>query len=561
MLNQKTVIKSLIILFLVSLFIPNFTQTTQATLVLEEPTLLDVPRTWSELSLLYDNLYHNTSTLWQEISAFAAIAPQLVDVEIIGESYYNKAIKSVRITNELRTQQKAKTLVVSHHHGREQISVEIALRFILSLLNAYGVDTEITDYINTQEIYIIPTINPDALDIVINDNDHWLRKNARPFDDDGDGFFDEDPVDDVNGDGIVSYYSVYEKDGEDLIHLYNYLEGIDNDGDGLINEDMLGYIDLNRNYDAFFRDGYSWDSDSQGGKYPGVSPFSEPETQVYRDFALKHRFAMAYSLHSGVNATFFARSSEAYTEPALTAAMMTDFTAMLPSSYQFNDYFLTPIPGEDPTYPAGVWDPWMYFERASLAPISIELWGNLTSISPESDIPIVDNSTHLIIEWKEIYNHYNPYKENINSLWFDVQPIFPYLLENTPRLNVNPTLYSIVDRPGSLTNLSFTCTNLSPKIRTITPVEIFNSTGTKVFEEGYEILADSTVQIDATVPLPFTFNGSYEIKIGNEFVGYHHFILKIEETTTPTSSISFSIIGLAVVVIGISSIISLRKRK
>ncbi|MHA1555964.1 MAG: M14 family zinc carboxypeptidase, partial [Candidatus Heimdallarchaeota archaeon] len=166
---------------------PNFTQNVRATLVLEEPVLQDVTRTWSDISLLYDNHYHNTSALWEEISAFNNIAPQLMDVDIIGESFYDKDIKAIRITNELRTQQKAKSLVVSHHHGREQISVEIALRFIILLLNGYGVDSQITEYIDSQEIYIIPTINPDALDIVVNDNDHWLRKNARPFDDDGDG--------------------------------------------------------------------------------------------------------------------------------------------------------------------------------------------------------------------------------------------------------------------------------------------------------------------------------------------------------------------------------------
>ncbi|MHA1557301.1 MAG: M14 family zinc carboxypeptidase, partial [Candidatus Heimdallarchaeota archaeon] len=485
-----------------------------------------------------------------------SIAPQLVDVDIIGESFYDKDIKAIRITNELRTQQKAKSLVVSHHHGREQISVEIALRFIILLLNGYGVDSQIT-----QEIYIIPTINPDALDIVVNDNDHWLRKNARPFDDDGDGLFDEDPGDDTNGDGVISYFSVYEKVDESWNRLYNYFEGIDNDGDGLVNEDLLGYIDLNRNYDAFFRDGYAWDPDSLAGNYPGEFAFSELETQVYRDFALEHRFAMAYSLHSGINATYFARNSVEFNEPALYNAMKLDFIELLPSSYIYNDFIPAQTIDDEPSYPAGIWDHWMYFERESLAPISIELWGNLTSRLPESEIVIEENSTHMTTEWKEIFIHYNPLEENINTLWFDVQPIFPYLLENTPRLNVDATLYSIVDRPGSLTNLSFTCTNLSPKLRTIAPVEIFDTSGTKIFEDGFEILADSTIQIDATVPLPFTFNESYEIKIGNEFVGYHHFTLKILETSQPTASISFSIIGLAIVIIGTRSYLLNRRRK
>ena len=114
--------------------------------------------------------------------------------------------------NEEITTQKAKSLVVAHQHGREQITVEAALRFIIYLINNYGIDDEITEHINTQEIFIIPTVNPDALDVVVEDEDYWLRKNLRPYDDDGDGLIDEDSYEDVNGDGIVSSFDVFEKD-------------------------------------------------------------------------------------------------------------------------------------------------------------------------------------------------------------------------------------------------------------------------------------------------------------------------------------------------------------
>ncbi|MCG3254012.1 MAG: hypothetical protein KAX09_09175, partial [Candidatus Heimdallarchaeota archaeon] len=201
-MSVKIVVKkSLFFMFLFLLIAPSFSINVNAILVLEEASLEDVDRTWSDISLLFDDQYHNTATLLEELHNFNVIAPQLVDYEIIGTSYLGKNIYSLRITNELRTQQKAKTLVVAHHHGREQISVEVALRFIRYLLNNFGVDSEITDFVNTQEIYILPTINPDALDLVVNDQLFWLRKNARPFDDDGDGQLDEDSIDDVNGDG------------------------------------------------------------------------------------------------------------------------------------------------------------------------------------------------------------------------------------------------------------------------------------------------------------------------------------------------------------------------
>jgi hypothetical protein len=58
-------------------------------------------------------------------------------------------------------------------------------------------------------------------------------------------------------------------------------EGIDNDGDGLINEDDLGGYDMNRNF------GYAWQPEYvQMGS--GYYPFCWPETIACRDFLVAH---------------------------------------------------------------------------------------------------------------------------------------------------------------------------------------------------------------------------------------------------------------------------------
>lgn len=72
--------------------------------------------------------------------------------------------------------------------------------------------------------------------------------------------------------------------------IYFWWEGIDNDGDGLFNEDWIGGVDLNRNY------GYDW------VPYPGYGeyPFSEPETAAVRDFVMSHpNIATGFDTHSG----------------------------------------------------------------------------------------------------------------------------------------------------------------------------------------------------------------------------------------------------------------------
>jgi len=272
-----------------------------------EVEVASISRAWDPVSLLYDNQWHDSAKVDEEIENIHSSVPELVDVEVIGQSYQGKNITSICITNEQNTVQQAKTLVVAHHHGREQISIEMALRFILRLLNGYGEDATLTEYVDTQEIYVIPTINPDALDVVVNEGNHWLRKNLRPYDNDGDGLFGEDDAEDTNGDGHISEYYVYIKDypaEEPSLYDFDYFfrEGDDNDEDGLTNEDEVGLVDLNRNYPNWWTDG---DTDVTTQVYRGTAPFSEPETQAFRDFALNHSFAMAYSVHSGINATFF----------------------------------------------------------------------------------------------------------------------------------------------------------------------------------------------------------------------------------------------------------------
>jgi hypothetical protein len=65
-------------------------------------------------------------------------------------------------------------------------------------------------------------------------------------------------------------------------------EGIDNDGDGRINEDGIGGLDLHRNYP------YNWrpmtEATGRGNTQPGAGefPLSEPETRSVFDFLVKH---------------------------------------------------------------------------------------------------------------------------------------------------------------------------------------------------------------------------------------------------------------------------------
>src|SRR5262249_39694420 len=129
---------------------------------------------------------------------------------------------------------------------------------------------KIKQIVDERVFYVVPTVNPDG-------RAYWFtglnttnssRSGKAPIDDDRDGLFDEDGYDDLNGDGKITQRRpktphgrlkrspddprilVPVKQGEQGEYEMLGLEGIDNDGDGQVNEDPSGGYDMNRNWPA-----------------------------------------------------------------------------------------------------------------------------------------------------------------------------------------------------------------------------------------------------------------------------------------------------------------------
>jgi len=519
--------------------------------VIEKVVGSSVDRNWEAIALLYDGQFHDPVEVDEELENIHALVPDLVDLETIGQSYQGRNLTCVRITNELRVTQKAKTLVVAHHHGREQITVELALRFMLHLLNNYGIDDTITEYVDTQEIYIIPTLNPDALEVVVNQGNHWLRKNLHPFDNDGDGNCSEDDVEDVDGDGWISNYYVYLKDNSSdnppfYDYDWEYWEGIDNDNDTLFNEDEVGLVDLNRNYPIFWSVGGGDLLDPATQVYCGSEPFSEPETKAFRDFALKNRFSMAYSLHSGINATYFPTDEDEYwPENQLYYQMTLDLADILPES--FNEYLgYLPSKMSQEAGLSGGWAEWMYYQRGTTVPITLEVYHNGSVDTEEAHVIILNNDTHIIREWEGIYGYFNPVEDKIGTLWNEMLPTFMYLLEMTPRLDVSVTAISGGITAGSSISLSARTECLSPRLGTKESVYILN-TSMDVLDTTIAVGGGQSLPIQATIELSEDLtNDGLNILIGNNYSGFTKFVISLGY---PSMTIDPVLLG---VVIGVS---------
>jgi hypothetical protein len=186
-------------------------------------------------------------------------------------------------------------------HANEVQGSEIALYTAWYLCEMAERVEWVAEFLRDRTMYIVPTINPDGRDNFIYEANtpHSPRSGLAPRDDDGDGEFDEDDFDDLNGDGHITMMRRRNSNGRWIVSpedprlmvrarpdqpgewelLGN--EGFDNDGDGRVNEDRAGYYDPNRNWPWRWAPAYI-----QGGA--DAYPTSLPETRAVVNFVIAH---------------------------------------------------------------------------------------------------------------------------------------------------------------------------------------------------------------------------------------------------------------------------------
>ena len=248
------------------------------------------------------NRFYTAAETNQILREFHALHPDLTELHQVGESYRGQPLMLITITNEATgpAADKPALYVDGGIHAGELTGSAVATHVIGHLLNGYGRDPRITALLDVRAFYVRPKFNPDGSDLALI-HDQSLRSTTHPVDDDEDGAADEDPPEDLDGDGWITQMRYGDDDGDWVLDpddnrilvrdperqrpgaRYSTMrEGIDNDGDGAINEDGVGGIDMNRNFPR------NWERvHLQGGA--GDYPLSEPETRAAAAFINAHR--------------------------------------------------------------------------------------------------------------------------------------------------------------------------------------------------------------------------------------------------------------------------------
>ena len=180
-----------------------------------------------------DAAYHNYSEQNAEVNRVVAAYPAIARKQVIGTSYEGRQIVAVKISDNVATDEnEPEVLYDAQHHAREHLTVEMALYLLNEFTSKYATDSRVRSVVDSREIWIIPSVNPDGseYDIATGSYRSW-RKNRQP-------------------NGSSRYVGT----------------------------------DLNRNY------GYRWgccggsSGSTSSETYRGSAAFSAPETRVVRDF-------------------------------------------------------------------------------------------------------------------------------------------------------------------------------------------------------------------------------------------------------------------------------------
>ena len=231
--------------------------------------------------------YSTHAELMARMRDVAREAPGRAEVRTIGTSRGGREILLLELKPAGGSTDRSPALLVAGGvDGRHLAGAELAMRMAEQAARGEGPEL-------SHRLVFVPLVNPDGYDRAFASPSHLRDGNDHPQDLDRDGLSGEDPFEDLDGNGLITWIRVEDPagghridsddprrmvpadfaKGEPATHRV-LMEGVDNDGDGSFNEDGPGGVNIDRNF-AFeypiFREA--------SGDYAA----SEPETRALMD--------------------------------------------------------------------------------------------------------------------------------------------------------------------------------------------------------------------------------------------------------------------------------------
>ena len=187
--------------------------------------------------------YLSPEEVRNELAKLAQNFPDLTRLKTIGRSRRDLPIQALVISADPDNKNQPTLLFNAMHHAREVMTTEVVVHMAQVLLARYGQNPEVTEWLNSARIIVVPQVNPDGNTLVHTGRALW-RKNA------------------------------WEDDGR-----------------------LFG-VDLNRNYPALWGACNGSSIVKSSDSYRGPNAMSEPETQAMVELVETERPVANISYHS-----------------------------------------------------------------------------------------------------------------------------------------------------------------------------------------------------------------------------------------------------------------------
>jgi carboxypeptidase T len=129
-----------------------------------------------------DSNYHDFAEMVAELQQAASDHPAIFSLFSIGTSYQGRTIWAGKISDNVGIDEAEPEVLLTHHqHAREHLTVEMALYTLKMLTDEYGTTQQVTDLVNSREIWMVFDMNPDGGEYDISTGSYlsW-RKNRQP---------------------------------------------------------------------------------------------------------------------------------------------------------------------------------------------------------------------------------------------------------------------------------------------------------------------------------------------------------------------------------------------
>ncbi|MFM7176490.1 MAG: M14 family zinc carboxypeptidase [Bacteroidota bacterium] len=259
--------------------------------------------------------YFTYQEMLDNLDQMANLYPNLITLKAPlpgGSTIEGRPVYMVKISDNPNVDEsEPEMLYTAVHHAREPGGMSQLIFYMWYLLENQATNPEVGAIIANTELYFIPCLNPDG---------YLYNEFTDPQ---GGGLWRKNRRDNLNG--------------------------------------SFG-VDLNRNY------GYNWGFDDQGSSpdgfsetHRGNSPFSEPETQLIRDFVNSRQFKIALNYHTYGNLLIYPWGYD-YSIYTPDSALFADYGRILTT---YNSYSFGTADQTVGYIVNGSSDDWMYGEQAT----------------------------------------------------------------------------------------------------------------------------------------------------------------------------------------------------